>query len=128
MRRLAIGIAAAALVAGGGAAAVQAAAGTASSCGSAPRLRVASSAPLVLAGSGFCARERLSVRARTQGQTRTHALRASTGGSFRTRYGELAYNACRSPLRATASHDGQVIAVLSRSLRRDCKAPPGPSR
>ena len=102
------------LVLAGGVAAAGVAAGGNTSCVGSPRLELAGSDPVKLAGSGFCARERLRLRARAGESTRVRRVRANESGGFRVRFGRLQYDPCSSELRASARSSGDLRASLKR--------------
>ncbi|MEA2312297.1 MAG: hypothetical protein QOE28_2265 [Solirubrobacteraceae bacterium] len=104
-------------IAAAGLALVPASAGVAAGT---PHLSMRSSQPVVISGSGFRSGESLSVRVSVGGATRTHRLRASASGTFRTRYAQLsASDGCSSRLRATARH-GSTLRASFLQPRRDC--------
>jgi hypothetical protein len=112
-RRLLVSVGVASAL-GGGVAAAGLAAGADASCVGSPRLELAGSDPLKLAGSGFCARERLRVRVRAGESRRVRRVRADESGSFRVRFGQVHYDPCSSTLRASARSAGDLRASLKR--------------
>ena len=111
----------AASVLGGGVAV----AGGETGCDGSPRLQLAGAQPVKLAGSGFCAGERLRVRARAGESTRVRRVRAGESGGFRVRLGQLHYDPCSSEFRASARSAGELRASLKRPQKL-CPVPMQP--
>ena len=124
-RRLLVSVGVASVLGGGVAGAGLAAGGNAPCVGS-PRLELAGSEPVKLAGSGFCARERLRVRARAGEGTRVRHVRAGEAGGFRVRFGQLHYDPCSSEFRASARSSGELRASLKRPQKL-CPVPMQPA-
>jgi hypothetical protein len=76
-----------------------------------PTLRVADRAPLVVAGRGFHARERVKVVAGGEGVRNVRKVRASGRGSFRTRFDGVNAVGCGSRLVLRASGAAGSAAV-----------------
>jgi hypothetical protein len=94
-----------------------AAAGGEAGCDGSPRLRLAGAQPVKLAGSGFCAGERLRVRARAGESSRTRRVRADDSGAFRVRFGQLRFDPCTSDFRAFARGSGELRASLKHAQK-----------
>jgi hypothetical protein len=107
----------AASVLGVGVAAAGGAAGGAAACDGTPRLALAGAHPVKLVGSGFCAGERLRVRARAGEARRTRRVRADDSGAFRLRFGQLRFDPCTSDFRAFAHNSGDLRASLKHAQK-----------
>ena len=111
-RKLLLGLGAASLLA---ATALTAHAQDPASCPAS--LRLVDSSPVTFAGSGFCAGERMRVRARAGDERRSRRVRANENGSFRVRFRHLPYDPCSSDLSASAGGPGGVRASYKRPQR-----------
>ncbi|MGZ4440027.1 MAG: hypothetical protein ACXVZN_06615 [Gaiellaceae bacterium] len=91
-------------------------------CGAAaaasPRLRIVDRSPLALSGSGFGARERVSVTVSVGGKGDHAALRATGKGTFLVRFPALVYDRCHGALK--------VVAVGARGHRAGFSLQPLP--
>jgi hypothetical protein len=92
----------------------------AAGCAGTPRLSIVSRNPVVVAGSGFCAHQRVRVRAAVGGAGRTHRLRTGAHGGLRTRFAALAAGACSGQVRATARDASGRLLASTLQPRRDC--------
>jgi len=85
---------------------------------------------VTFAGSGFCAGERVRVRARAGAERRSRRVRAGEDGRFRVRFRHLPYDPCSSDLRASARGPDGLRASYKRPQRmcpmplRDEETPP----
>lgn len=126
-RKLLLSLGLASVVAAGVAAAGSGAAEDRSApCGPTPSLRLVDSDPVTFKGSGFCARERLRVRARAADTRRSKRLRASGRGRFRVRFAGIAYDPCSGSLSASARRSGDLRASFKRA-QKQCPAPLQPA-
>jgi hypothetical protein len=84
-----------------------------------PALRVLDEEPLVVRATGFAAKELVTLRAATRGQTIVRRVRAGSGGGFTSRFNDLAFDFCAgfTSLRATGARSGTVVI---RPTRRPC--------
>jgi len=121
-RGLLVGVGVASVLAAG----ATAAGGSDRACSGTPGLRLVDSRPVKLEGSGFCARERLRVRAHAGDSTRSRRVRADAAGRFRVRFRALHHDRCADSLTAFAMHSGDVRASLKRP-RKQCPVPLPPS-
>lgn len=110
-----------------GTGAVVAHAGGPAPCASSASLRLVDSSPVTLAGSHFCAGERLRVRASAGGERRSHRVRAGARGRFRTSFPGLPYDPCTTDLRGSATGPDGVRASLKRP-QRQCPVPLDPGQ
>ena len=97
----------------------------ASSTATTPSLRVLDREPLAIRGTGFAARERVVVSARTQRGTISRRLVTSQLGTFTVRY-ELAFGTCtgvRTVLAVGARSGTATLRALP--MTRECP-PPAP--
>lgn len=69
--------------------------------------------------SGFAAKERVTLRAVTRGETIVRRVRAGTGGGFTARFENTAFDFCAgmTSLRAVGARSGSVTI---RPTRRPC--------
>jgi hypothetical protein len=112
-------------VLGGGAAVVSGARQALEPCGGTPTLRLVDSEPVKLKGAGFCAGERVRVRARAGDSSRSRRLRAGDGGGFRVRFGALDHDPCAGSLTASAWSGGDLRASLKHAQKL-CPVPMQP--
>ena len=115
-RQLLVSAAVASMLAGAGLAAA-AGAGSASSCLRSASLRLVDGDPVRIAGTGFCAGERVRVRARTGGVHRVRRVRADDGGEFRVRFAALTHDPCNTPVIASAWSGGDLRASLKHAQK-----------
>ena len=102
-RQLLVSAAVASMLAGAGLAAA-AGAGSASSCLRSASLRLVDGDPVRIAGTGFCAGERVRVR-------------ADDGGEFRVRFAALTQDPCNTPVIASAWSGGDLRASLKHAQK-----------
>jgi hypothetical protein len=115
-RQLLVSAGVASMLAGAGLAAA-AGAGSASSCPRSASLRLVDGDPVRIAGAGFCAGERVRVRARAGGIKRVRRVHADDSGEFRVRFGLLDYDPCNTPLIASAWSGGELRASLKHAQK-----------
>jgi hypothetical protein len=94
-------------------------------CAGTPELLLVDSDPVTLAGSRFCAGEKLRIRARTGAMKRARRRQADDGGSFSVQFPRLDYDPCTSALWASARSGGEQRARLKRP-RKMCPVPLAP--
>jgi hypothetical protein len=87
-----------------------------------PKLVVAQRAPLVIAGSGFAAGERVSVTLLT-GYGAKHASTVARGGRFRVEF-RVTNKGCGAPWAARAKGSGGSTAFLAFAGAQPCVPPP----
>jgi hypothetical protein len=87
-----------------------------------PRLAVVDTSPLVVAGAGFAARERVTVTALTSLGSRIQRTYASATGAFRVRFG-LFSQPCGKPF-AVRARGATGDVALARLPAPPCVPPP----
>jgi hypothetical protein len=87
-----------------------------------PTLRVVSTSPLVVAGTGFRAGERVTVTALSSVRPHIVRIRATRRGSFRVRLGRFT-QPCGSPWAVRARGASRRVAVV-RLAAAPCVPPP----
>jgi hypothetical protein len=117
-RKLLVSVCAASVLAGGAVGSAESSA----PCGTTPSLRLIDSEPVKLEGEGFCAGERVRVRARAGDDGASRRVRAGDDGRFRARFAALDYEPCASSLNASAWSSGELRAALKRA-RKLCPVP-----
>jgi hypothetical protein len=115
-RQLLVSAGVASMLAGTGLA-IAADAGSAAPCPRSASLRLVDGDPVRIAGAGFCAGERVRVRARAGGVKRVRRLRADDRGEFRVRFGALDHDPCSTPVFASAWSGGELRASLKHAQK-----------
>ena len=87
-----------------------------------PRLRLAGSSPLKLAGSAFKSRERVRVTVTLGGEKRVRSVRASRAGLFTATFEGLHYRPCGAVLSGTARGSKGSRASL-KQVFAECPVP-----
>jgi hypothetical protein len=90
----------------------------------APALRLTDTVPLTVRGTGFHARERVTVVATVGAATRRKSLTASATGSFVARFTLLRANACPGYSVRSWGNQGSRAALKPRPAQ--CPPPPPP--
>jgi hypothetical protein len=112
--RLLVSVGVVSLLAGAG---LGHAAGSATACPRSESLRLVDGDPVRIAGAGFCAGERVRVRARAGGLKRVRRVRADDEGEFRVRFAALAYDPCNTAVIASAWSGGELRASLKHAQK-----------
>lgn len=93
--------------------------------GSAPRIRIATTAPLTIVGTGYAAHARVTVVARTDRARRSVSVRTGAAGGFRARFSVLfAVDPCHGSLVVTARGSNGEAATVKRPCRTGDPAVP----
>jgi hypothetical protein len=86
-------------------------------------LRLVRATPLVVAGTRFLPRERVTVRVQVKGERRARAVTATRAGGLFVRFSSLVYDRCATPFRIWAIGSRGSRAELS-TPRTQCPPPP----
>jgi len=108
----------------GAAALASATVGTAATSAVHPGLRLAAAKPLTVRGTGFVARELVTVRVRAAGTRTSKRLRAGSAGGFVVRFDRVAVDPCAISSIAAAGASGRAAAVKLPPAQ--CPQPPVP--
>ncbi|MDX6517547.1 MAG: hypothetical protein QOF50_393 [Gaiellaceae bacterium] len=88
------------------------------------RLQLVDAVPLTVRGTGFGAREQVTVVATVEGTTRRKVLTASASGRFLARFARLRATSCPGYfVRATGNHGGRATL---KPRPAECPPPPPP--